>query len=104
MRYRHVCEVVTVLERRSMAISVTRGLVACSFVVVPWFAGCTSARESGSVVREPTPTVNPRRATQPWVLIKNPRFGDVRGEPEHIWVEEDQIPVTQRTLLFGKSS
>ena len=29
-----------------------------------------------------------------WLLIKNPRFGDVPSEPEYIWVEEDKVPTT----------
>jgi hypothetical protein len=37
-----------------------------------------------------------------WLLIKNPRFGDVPSEPEYIWVEEDKIPTTFTTVLRGK--
>src|SRR5262249_56576435 len=32
------------------------------------------------------------------------RFGDVASEPEYIWVEEDKIPTTMGTLVFGKGS
>ena len=93
----------TLRRHPPIAISVTRGLFAFSLVVL-WVLGCTSIRESGSVAREPIPTLNPRRATQPWVLIRNPHFGDVRGEPEYVWVEEDRIPTTLRTLLLGQRS
>jgi hypothetical protein len=37
-------------------------------------------------------------------LIKNPRFGEVASEPEYIWVEEDKVPTTMKSLIFGKSS
>src|SRR5207247_11087962 len=39
-----------------------------------------------------------------WLLIKNPRRPDIGSEPEYIWVEEDKIPPTIGTLVFGKSS
>src|ERR687891_1346607 len=39
-----------------------------------------------------------------WLLIKNPRFGDVPSEPEYIWVEEDKIPTTITTLLRGEKA
>jgi hypothetical protein len=38
------------------------------------------------------------------LLIKNPRHGDVASEPEYIWVEEDKLPTTMKSLVFGKSS
>ena len=38
------------------------------------------------------------------MLIKSPRFGDVPSEPEYIWVEEDKMPTSMRTLVLGKSS
>lgn len=43
------------------------------------------------------------KAAEPrWLLIKNPRFGDVPSEPEYIWVEEDKIPTTFTTVFRGK--
>lgn len=39
-----------------------------------------------------------------WVLIKNPRFGATRADPEYVWVEEDKIPGSLNTALFGKKS
>jgi hypothetical protein len=53
---------------------------------------------------ESTPTVTQKRAAQSWLLIKNPRHGDLPSEPEYIWVEEEKIPTTFRTLVFGKKS
>jgi hypothetical protein len=67
-------------------------------------SGCVSIRELAGLPAQNDPSVT-LRATEPkWVLIKNPRFGDVPSEPEYIWVEEDKIPTTMKTLLFGKSS
>jgi hypothetical protein len=37
-----------------------------------------------------------------WVLIQNPRYGATMGEPEYVWVEEDRIPSTLTTMVFGK--
>lgn len=87
-----------------MGIGITRRLVACSVVVVMAGSGCFGSRDLRGVQHEPTPVASPREAKQPWVLIRNPRFGDVRGEPEYIWVEENRIPVTLSTLLFGQAS
>ncbi len=67
-------------------------------------SGCVSVRELVGFPAESTPSVNIQRSTQYWVLIKNPRYGDVPSEPEYVWVEEDKIPTTVRTLMFGKGS
>jgi hypothetical protein len=37
-----------------------------------------------------------------WVLIQNPRYGATMAEPEYVWVEEDRIPDTLTTLVFGR--
>ena len=66
-------------------------------------SGCVSLRELAGFPAQNDPSV--ARPTEPrWLLIKNPRFGDVASEPEYIWVEEDKVPTTFRTLVFGKSS
>jgi hypothetical protein len=66
-------------------------------------SGCVSLRELAGYPAQSDPSVT--RPTEPrWLLIKNPRFGDVASEPEYIWVEEDKIPTTMKTLLLGKSS
>ncbi|MBI2468540.1 MAG: hypothetical protein HYV62_12125 [Candidatus Rokubacteria bacterium] len=39
-----------------------------------------------------------------WVLVQNPRFGATMAEPEYIWVEDDRIPGTLTTLMFGKQA
>src|SRR5215472_1815416 len=61
-------------------------------------------RELAGMPKVDDPSVDIRPAEPKWLLIKNPRFGDVASEPEYIWVEEDKIPTTMGTLVFGKSS
>jgi hypothetical protein len=65
--------------------------------------GCVSIREIlGYPQNDPSVAIRP---TEPrWLLIKNPRFGDVASEPEYIWVEEEKVPFTLKTLVFGKKS
>jgi Flagellar assembly protein T, C-terminal domain len=50
------------------------------------------------------PSVAIKPAETRWLLIKNPRFGDVPSEPEYVWVEEDKIPTTFTTLVRGKGA
>ena len=80
-------------------------LAAALCVVGFLSAGCgVSVRELAGFPPQSDPSVT-LRATEPkWLLIKNPRFGDVASEPEYIWVEEDKVPSTLKTLVFGKSS
>src|SRR5262249_52540937 len=63
-----------------------------------------SLRELAGLPKVDDPSVEIKAAEPKWLLIKNPRFGDVASEPEYIWVEEDKIPTTMGTLVFGKSS
>ena len=70
-------------------------------------AGCgelPSLREMAGLPRDSDPSVEIKAAENKWLLIKNPRFGDVASEPEYIWVEDDKIPTTMGTLVFGKGS
>jgi hypothetical protein len=67
-------------------------------------SGCISARELAGFPAQKDPSVALRPTEPRWVLINNPRFGDVASEPEYIWVEEEKIPFTLRTLVFGKKS
>src|SRR5256886_11771552 len=56
-------------------------------------------------IRDPgEPSVVIKSAETRWLLIKNPRFGDVASEPEYVWVEEDKVPTTITTLLRGQSA
>ena len=66
--------------------------------------GCVSLRELAGFGKPSDPTIEIKSAEPRWLLIKNPRFGDVPSEPEYIWVEEDKVPTTMKTLVFGKSS
>jgi hypothetical protein len=50
------------------------------------------------------PSVALRPAETRWLLVKNPRFGDVPSEPEYIWVEEDKVPTTLTTLIRGEKA
>jgi Flagellar assembly protein T, C-terminal domain len=61
-------------------------------------------KELVGMPKDSDPSVEIRAAEPKWLLIKNPRFGDVPSEPEYIWVEEEKIPTTMGTLVFGKSS
>jgi len=82
------------------AVRLAAGLCTIGFL----FAGCVSIRELAGFPVQSDPSVT-LRATEPkWLLIKNPRFGDVPSEPEYIWVEEDKVPSTLKTLVFGKGS
>ena len=87
-----------------MNVASLRVLLPCLLGMGLLTPGCVSFREVVGFPAESTPTVTQKRAAQNWVLIKNPRYGDLPSEPEYIWVEEEKIPTTFRTLLFGKKS
>jgi len=67
-------------------------------------SGCGTVRQIFGIAAPGEPTINLKSAEPRWLLIKNPRFGDVRSEPEYIWVEEDKLPTTITTLVRGKSA
>src|SRR5437667_196009 len=62
-------------------------------------SGCTTVRQALGVPSPGDPCVAIKAAETCWLLIKNPRFGDVPSEPEYIWVEEDKIPFTFTGLI-----
>ena len=74
----------------------------CALVVL--LSGCSSVRQVLGVPAPGDPSVAIKSAETRWLLIKNPRFGDVPSEPEYVWVEEDKIPTTFTTLGRGKGS
>jgi hypothetical protein len=79
-------------------------LVVSACAVATLSSGCVSIRELAGFPAQSDPSVT-LRATEPkWVLIRNPRFGDVPSEPEYVWVEDDKIPTTMKTLVMGKNS
>jgi hypothetical protein len=85
------------------ALRLSAGLALAALTL----AGCgelPSVRELVGLPKDTDPSVEIKAAENKWLLIKNPRFGDVASEPEYIWVEEDKIPTTMGTLVFGKGS
>ena len=74
----------------------------CAIGVVS--AGCVSIRELAGLAPVGDPSVAIRPSEPKWLLIKNPRFGDIPSEPEYVWVEEDKVPTTAKSLIFGKAS
>ncbi|MEX2220318.1 MAG: hypothetical protein WEG40_00840 [Candidatus Rokuibacteriota bacterium] len=79
-------------------------LVLAGFVVVT-LSGCgRSLREYLGLPKQTDASVHLRSAEPKWLLIKNPRCCDVASEPEYIWVEEDKVPTTMKSFVFGKST
>src|ERR671935_358148 len=81
----------------------TRPLV---WLLLPALAlsGCSVFKKFIGIVDPGEPSVVIKSAETRWLLIKNPRFGDVPSEPEYVWVEEDKVPITITTLLRGQSA
>src|SRR5262250_3088323 len=73
-------------------------------VVAVTASGCSTAKNVIGVPNAGDPSVTIKSAETKWLLIKNPRFGDVPSEPEYVWVEEDKVPTTLTTLIRGKSA
>jgi hypothetical protein len=73
-------------------------------VVAVTAVGCSTAKSIIGVPNSGDPSVAIKSAETKWLLIKNPRFGDVPSEPEYVWVEEDKTPTTFGTVMFGKGS
>src|SRR5204863_7717047 len=81
----------------------TRPLV---WLLLPVLAvsGCSMLKTLVGIADSVEPSVVIKSAETRWLLIKNPRFGDVPSEPEYVWVEEDKVPTTITTLLRGQSA
>ena len=79
-------------------------LLAGLLVVLLAASGCSGVRQFFGIANPGEPTINLKSAEARWLLIKNPRFGDVRSEPEYVWVEEDKLPTTITTLVRGKGA
>ena len=86
--------------RGPSAIRLLLGLCAAAVLT----SGCVSIRELMGYGPQNDPSVAIRPSEPKWLLIKNPRYGDVPSEPEYIWVEEDKVPTTMKSFIFGKSS
>lgn len=81
----------------------TRHLVWVLLPVVA-LSGCSTVKKLLGVADPGAPSIVIKSAETRWLLIKNPRFGDVPSEPEYVWVEEDKVPTTMTTLLRGKGA
>jgi hypothetical protein len=77
--------------------------LAWVLAVAALLSGCSTVRSALGVPSPGDPSVTIKSAETRWLLIKNPRFGDVASEPEYIWVEEDKLPTTLPSLVRGKS-
>ncbi|MFI5377511.1 MAG: FlgT C-terminal domain-containing protein [Candidatus Rokuibacteriota bacterium] len=75
-------------------------------VLVLTVSGCGGRgwREYLGLANPNDPSVAIRAAEPKWLLIKNPRCCDVASEPEYIWVEEDKVPTTVKSFVFGQST
>lgn len=80
------------------------GRISLVLVLALALSGCATIRDILGVPGPGEPSVAIKSAETKWLLIKNPRFGDVPSEPQYIWVEEDKVPTTFRTVLLGKRS
>ena len=92
------------------------GAMMTIFARVRWFllagllvltvSGCGGRgwREYVGLPAQRDPSVSLKASEPKWLLIKNPRCCDVASEPEYIWVEEDKVPTTMKSLVFGQST
>jgi hypothetical protein len=83
-------------------MTTSRALLVASALLV-LFAGCETARKIAGLPPAGDPS-ELKSAEARWLLIQNPRYGDVPSEPEYIWVEEDKVPTSLKTLIRGTSS
>ncbi len=79
-----------------------RPWLIAAVVVALAATGCNKVREIAGIPLQGDPSIVLKSAETRWLLIKNPRYGDVPSEPEYVWVEEDKVPTTLTTLLRGK--
>lgn len=80
-------------------------LVLAGFVVLT-ISGCGGRgwREYVGLAGQNDPSVTLRPAEPKWLLIRNPRCCDIASEPEYVWVEEDKVPTTMKSFVFGQST
>jgi hypothetical protein len=78
--------------------------LAWCLVLPLMLAGCTTVKQVLGVQAPPEPSVEIKSAETRWLLIQNPRFGDVASEPEYVWVEDTKIPLTFTTLVRGSGA
>ena len=82
-----------------------QGLVLAGVLMVT-VAGCGGRgwRDYLGLSTQIDPSVSLRAAEPKWLLIRNPRCCDVASEPEYIWVEDDKVPTTVKSFVFGQST
>ena len=75
-------------------------------VLVVTVSGCGGRgwREYLGLPSPSSASVTLKAAEPKWLLIRNPRCCDVASEPEYIWVEEDKVPTTVKSFVFGEST
>lgn len=80
-------------------------LVLAGFIGIA-VSGCGGLgwREYLGLATPSDPSVAIRSAEPRWLLIKNPRCCDIPSEPEYTWVEEDKLPTTVKSFVFGKGT
>lgn len=93
-----MCAILWAVMNRSMKHRLTLWLALALALT-----GCSTVRQALGVPSPGDPSVAIKSAETRWLLIKNPRFGDVPSEPEYIWVEEDKIPFTFTGLINKKA-
>jgi hypothetical protein len=81
-----------------------RAVVGLAMLLVLLGSGCSKVREIAGLPVQGDPSVTLKAAETRWLLIQNPRFGDVPSEPEYIWVDEDKVPLTLKSLVRGQKS
>ena len=79
-------------------------LVVVAVVAALASSGCSTAKQILGVQSPGDPSVTIKPAETRWLLIKNPRFGEVASEPEYVWIEEDKMPITLTTLVRGQGA
>lgn len=79
-------------------------LVVAGLLLAAVLTGCNKVREIAGLAPQGDPSIVLKSAETRWLLIKNPRYGDVPSEPEYVWVEEDKVPTTLTTLIRGKGA
>jgi hypothetical protein len=84
----------------SRALRLIAGIAAAAVLAT----GCQTVREVIGFPGPGDPSITIKSAEPKWLLIKNPRHGDVASEPEYIWVEEDKMPTTLKSFMFGKTT
>ena len=76
--------------------------LACLMVLTLGVSGCSTVKDLLGLTGSDA-SIKIKATENRWLLIKNPRFGDVPSEPQYIWVEEEKIPFTIMGFLRPKS-